>query len=251
MSFDLSGKTAFVTGATSGLGRQFALALSAAGAAVVISGRRMDRLEALAAEIRAKGGKAHPLTLDMTAVKDFATAIAAAEKALGPIWLLVNNSGVAVNKALLDHTEDDYDSTLDTNLKGVFFLAQEAARSMIAKGAGGRIVNIASIGALKVLGGTAAYCISKAGVAHMTKCMAVEWARYNINVNAICPGYIRTEMNSEFFDTAAGEKLISKFPRRRLGKDTDLNGLLLLLASDAGSFITGSVIVADEGQVLV
>lgn len=250
MSNDLSGKTAFVTGATSGLGRQFALALAAAGAAVAISGRRIERLEALAAEIRAMGGKAHPLALDMTDVTSFPAAIAAAEQALGPLWLLVNNSGIAVNKSILDHTEEDYDSTLDTNTKGVFFLAQAAARAMIAGGAGGRIVNIASIGALKVLGGTAAYCISKAGVAHMTKCMAVEWARYNINVNAICPGYIRTEMNDEFFSSPAGEKLIAKFPRRRLGKDTDLNALLLMLAGDGGNFITGSVIVADDGQVL-
>lgn len=250
MSFDLSGKVAFVTGATSGLGRQFALALAEAGAAVAISGRRLERLEVLAAEIRSRGGKACPLALDMTDVSSFAGAIAAAEQALGPLWLLVNNSGIAVNKSILDHTEEDYDSTLDTNTKGVFFLAQAAARTMIAGGAGGRIVNIASIGALKVLGGTSAYCISKAGVAHMTKCMAVEWARYNINVNAICPGYIRTEMNDEFFSSPAGEKLISRFPRRRLGKDTDLNALLLMLASDGGNFITGSVIVADDAQML-
>lgn len=251
MSFDLSGKTAFVTGATSGLGRQFALALAGAGASVVISGRRMDRLEALATEIRALGGKAEPLQLDMTDVAAFPDAVARAEQALGPIWLLVNNSGMAVSKSALDHTEADYDSLMDTNVKGVFFLAQAVARAMIAHGSGGRIVNIASIGALKVLGGTSGYCISKAAVAHMTKCLALEWARHDINVNAICPGYIRTEINDEFFSSPAGERLISKFPRRRLGKDTDLNGLLLLLASDQGAFITGSVMVADDGQVLV
>lgn len=250
MSFDLSGKVAFVTGATSGLGRQFALALAGAGAAVVISGRRLERLEALAAEIRSRGGKAHPLALDMTVPARFPDAVAAAEAALGPIWLLVNNSGVTVGKSILDHTEEDYDGLMDTNVKGVFFLAQAVARAMIARGSGGRIVNIASIGALKVLGGTAVYCTSKAAVAHMTKCMALEWARHDINVNAICPGYIRTELNDDFFSSPAGEKLVAKFPRRRLGKDTDLNGLLLLLASEEAAFITGSVIVADDGQVL-
>ncbi|MDA5194059.1 SDR family NAD(P)-dependent oxidoreductase [Govanella unica] len=250
MSFDLSGKTAFVTGATSGLGRQFARVLSAAGAAVVISGRRMDRLEALAAEIRAAGGRAHPLQLDMMDVASFPAAIEAAEQALGPIWILVNNSGVAVNKSILDHTEEDYDGLMDTNVKGVYFLAQAAARSMIAKGDGGRIINIASIGALKVLGGTSVYCVSKAAVAHMTKCMALEWARFDINVNAICPGYIRTEMNDAFFNSPAGEKLINRFPRRRLGKEDDLDGLLLLLASRESSYITGAVMTADDGQVL-
>ncbi len=249
MSFDLRGKTAFVTGATSGIGREFAMALAAAGAAVAVVGRREDRLASLVRDIEAQGGRALAIPLDVNDLKSLGPAIALAEEKLGPLWLLVNNSGVAVTKSALDHTEDDYDQVLNTNLKAPFFLAQAAAKAMIRQG-GGRIVNIASIGAMKVLGGTSTYCISKAGIAHMTRCMALEWAQHNINVNAICPGYVRTEMTEDFFNTAAGGRLMAKFPRKSIGEPDDLNGLLLLLASDQGSFITGSLMVADGGQIL-
>lgn len=250
MSFNLSGKTAFVTGATSGLGRQFALALSKAGASVAAVGRRRDRLDKLVDEIQDLGGHAHAVTLDVTDLNAIPAAFDAAEQALGPLWVLVNNSGVTTTKSILDHTPDDYDSIMGTNVKAAYFVAQEAARRMIGHG-GGRIINIASIGAFKALGYTSVYCMSKAAVAHMTRCMALEWARSNINVNAICPGYIRTELNDSFFSTPAGEKMISRQLRRRLGSDTDLNGLLLLLASDEPSrFITGSLMTADDGQSL-
>lgn len=250
MSFDLSGKTVFVTGATSGLGRQFALALSKAGAAVAVAARRRDRLDALVEEIRAAGGRAHAVVLDVTDLAAHQPAIAEAEEALGPLWALVNNSGVSNTKAVVDQTPEDYDFIMDTNVKAAFFLAQAAAKGMIERG-GGRIVNIASIGAFKALGYTSIYCMSKAAIAHMTRCMALEWARSNVNVNAICPGYIRTELNDEFFSSPAGEKMISRLPRRRLGQNTDLNGLLLLLTSDEESrFITGSLMTADDGQSL-
>lgn len=250
MSFDLTDKVVFVTGATSGLGRQFALALSKAGAAVALAARRRDRLDALVEEIRAAGGRAHAVVLDVTDLAAHEAAIAEAEEALGPIWALVNNSGVSNTKAVMDQTPEDYDFIMDTNVKAAYFLAQAAAKGMIARG-GGRIVNIASIGAFKALGYTSIYCISKAAIAHMTRCMALEWARNNINVNAICPGYVRTELNDEFFSSPAGEKMISRLPRRRLGQNTDLNGLLLLLTSDEESrFITGSLMTADDGQSL-
>lgn len=250
MSFDLSGKVVFVTGATSGLGRQFALALADAGAAVAVAGRRRERLDALVAEIEGKGGRAHAVALDVTDLSAHAGAIAEAEDALGPLWALVNNSGVSNTRGVLDQTAEDYDFIMNTNVKAAYFLSQAAARGMIERG-GGRIVNIASIGAFKPLGYTSIYCMSKAAVAHMTRCMALEWARHNVNVNAICPGYIRTELNDEFFSSPAGEKMISRLPRRRLGETTDLNGLLLLLVSDAESrFITGSLMTADDGQSL-
>lgn len=250
MNFDLSGKTAFVTGATSGLGREFALALAKAGASVAAVARRRDRLEKLVDEIHDLGGKAHAVTLDVTDLNAIPAAFHETEQVLGPLWLLVNNSGVTLTKSILDHTPDDYDSIMGTNVKAAYFVAQEAARRLIGNG-GGRIINIASMGAFKALGYASVYSLSKAAVAHMTRCMALEWARYNINVNAICPGYIRTELNDDFFNSPAGEKMISRQLRRRLGNNTDLNGLLLLLASDEPSrFITGSLMTADDGQSL-
>lgn len=250
MTQNLSNKVAFVTGATSGLGRQFARALAQAGAAVAISGHRQDRLDALKSEIEATGGKAHAIPMDVTDISKFDHAIAHAEEALGPIWVLVNNSGVAVSKMIMNHTPEDYDHTMNVNVKAPYFLAQAAARAMIRNGNGGRIINIASIAAMKALVGNSAYCISKAATAHMTRCMALEWAKYNINVNAICPGYIRTEINDAFFSSEVGERKIAQLPKKRIGEDTDLNGLLLLLASEDNSFITGSLMVADDGQLL-
>ncbi len=248
--YGLKGKVAFVTGATSGLGRQFSLALARAGASVVISGRRRQRLDALAGEIEALGVEALALPLnvnDTAAVRD---AVVEAERQLGPIWVLVNNSGVALTKKIVDITPEDYDRVLDTNLKAGFFLAQTVARHMIDGKREGRIINIASIGGMKPLGQGSIYSMSKAGVIQMTKSMALEWARYGINVNAICPGYIRTEMNSDWFDSDMGQRQMQNYPRKRIGADTDLNGLLLLLASEGSGFITGSAMVADDGQLL-
>ena len=249
-NFDLTGRVCFVTGTTSGLGRQFALCLAGAGAKVVISGRRTERLAALKDDIEAMGGTAYPIAFDVTDLGACRAAVAEAEEQVGPIWCLVNNSGITIMKPAQNHTDEDYDAVMDTNLRAPFVLAQEVGKRMIDRGQGGRIINIASMAALTELKGGVTYCMSKSAAAMMAQVMALEWARYGIKVNAICPGYIRTEINSAYFDSDAGQTEINGWPTRRLGTDTDLNGLLLLLASDAGDFISGSAIKIDDGQSL-
>lgn len=250
MEFDLRGRVAFVTGATSGLGRHFAKVLSGAGAAVAISGRRADRLAELRQEIEAAGGKCAEVALDVTDAAQIAPAFNKAEATLGPIDILVNNAGMSVNGPIADISVADFDAVMSTNLRAPFLMAQEIGRRMIARGKGGRIVNISSITAFRVLQGSAPYCISKAGVAMMTQCLAREWARYDINVNAICPGFIETELNSAWFETAKGKAQIQSFPKRRLQQAEDLDGMLLLLASDASKAITGALLNVDEAQSL-
>lgn len=250
MQFDLTGRVAFVTGATSGLGRRFAMVLAQAGAAVAIAGRRVERLEALKAELEAAGGKSVAVPLDVTDAGALSRAMDAAEAALGPIDILVNNAGMNVQAMAVDTGPVEFDAVMNTNLRGPFLLATEAGRRMIARGKGGRIINIASIGAFRVLPGLATYCMSKAGVAMMTQCLACEWARHNINVNAICPGYIETELNADWFASEGGQKQVKSFPRRRLAQEQDLDGMLLLLASDASSAITGSLMTVDDAQSL-
>ncbi len=248
--FDLTGRLCVVTGATSGLGWQFALCLAQAGAEVVITGRRAERLDLLAREITTNGGTAHALPLDVNEYDAVTGAIRHIEEDIGPIWCLVNNSGVVISGRAENHSEADYDSVLDTNLKAPFHLCQEVGRYMIERGKGGRIVNISSMGAYTELKGSITYCMSKAGVSAMTRGLALEWARHGIRINAICPGYIKTELNADYFDSEAGLKEISSWPARRIGKDTDLNGLLLLLASDESDFMNGSLVEADDGQPL-
>ncbi len=250
MEFDLSGRTAFVTGATSGLGRRFARVLAQAGADVAIAGRRAERLVDLKAEIESLGRKCAAVPLDVTDVSAIPRAFDVAEGALGPIQVLVNNAGMSREGKAVDVVPADFDAVMDTNLRAPFFMASEAARRMIARGAGGRIINIASIGAFRVLPGLATYCMSKAGLAMMTQCLAREWARHDINVNAICPGYIETEINSDWFKTEGGQKQIKSFPKRRLAQEGDLDGVLLLLASDASRAITGSLMTVDDAQSL-
>jgi NAD(P)-dependent dehydrogenase (short-subunit alcohol dehydrogenase family) len=255
---NLEGKIALVTGASSGLGNRFARVLSKAGATVVLAARRMDRLKELRAEIEADGGEAHVVLLDVTDVGSIESAVAHAESAAGPIDILVNNSGVANTQRLIDVTPEDYDFVMRTNTEGAFFVAQAVAKRMIGRAIANeesgnpeqsaRIVNIASVGGLRVLPQIGVYCMSKAAVIHMTRAMAVEWGRYGINVNAICPGYIRTEINEAQFDSDAGQKLLQKLPRRRVGDPSDLDGLLLILAADESRFINGSIITADDGQ---
>ena len=255
-SFDLTGKTAFVTGASSGLGARFARVLAANGAQVVLASRRVERLKELRAEIEADGGAAHVVALDVTSPDSIRAAVAHAETEAGPIDILVNNSGVTTTQRLVDVTPEDYDFVFGTNTRGAFFVAQEVAKRMIARARGSandasprqaRIINIASMAGLKVLAQIGIYCMSKAAVVQMTKAMALEWGRFNINVNAICPGYIVTELNEEHWQTEAGQKLVQLMPRRRLGKPEDLDGLLLLLAHDQSRFINGAVIAADDG----
>jgi NAD(P)-dependent dehydrogenase (short-subunit alcohol dehydrogenase family) len=250
MSTDLKGKTAFVTGATSGLGRRFAGILAAAGANVAIAGRRADRLQTLKDEIEASGGRCAAIALDVTDAKRIPIALDEAEAALGPIDILVNNAGMNSFGMVVDLADEGFDAVMNTNLRGPIFLARETGKRMIARKRGGRIINIASIGTFKVLPGLTAYCISKAAIGMMTKCLAREWARHQISVNAICPGYIETELNSEWFESDGGKAQIKSFPRKRLAEEKDLDGMLLLLASDKSSAITGSLVTIDDGQSL-
>ena len=254
-SIDLSGRVALVTGASSGLGTQFAKTLSRAGCAVVLAGRRVERLKTLRAEIEAGGGDAHVVELDVTDLASIKAAVAHAETEMGTIDILINNSGVSTTQKLVDVTEEDYDFVFDTNTKGAFFVAQEVGKRMLAraKGAapgtftGGRIVNIASMAGLRVLSQIGVYCMSKAAVIHMTRAMALEWGRWGINVNAICPGYIDTEINHHHWQTEQGKKLVDMLPRKRVGQPQDLDTTLLMLVANESHFINGAVIQADDG----
>jgi len=244
--FDLGGKVALVTGASSGLGSHFAHCLGEAGASVVIAARRADRLQALQAELTAKGVTATSVDLDVQS----ADSVAAALEAAGPLDIVVNNAGISIVKPALDMPEKDWDAVVDTNLRGAWLVAQGAAKRWVTEKRAGSIVNIASILGLRTIGQVAPYNASKAGLIHLTQALAMEWARYRIRVNAICPGYIETEMNSAFWKTPGGQKLIDRIPQRRIGQPEHLDGALLLLASEAGDFMTGSVITVDGGHVV-
>ncbi len=254
-SIDLSGRVAFITGASGGLGAQFARTLSQAGAAVVLASRRVEKLKDLRAQIEAQGGDAHVLPLDVTSLDSIKSAVAHAETEVGAIDILVNNSGVSTTQRVQDVSEEDYDFIFNTNVKGAFFVAQEVGKRMLARARGaapgtyigGRIINIASTAGLRVLPQIGAYCMSKAAVIQMTKVLAMEWGRFGINVNAICPGYIDTELNHHHWQTEQGQKLISMLPRKRVGQPQDLDGLLLLLASGQSHFINGAIVAADDG----
>jgi NAD(P)-dependent dehydrogenase (short-subunit alcohol dehydrogenase family) len=254
-SIDLSGRVAMITGASSGLGAQFAKALASAGAGVVLAARRVERLKTLRAEIEAADGDAHVVGLDVTSIESIRAAVAHAETEMGTIDILVNNSGVSTTQKLTDVSAEDYDYVMNTNTRGAFFVAQEVAKRMIArsKGAapgtftGGRIVNIASMAGLRVLSQIGVYAMSKAAVVHMTRAMALEWGRYGINVNAMCPGYIDTEINHHHWQTEAGQKLVQMLPRKRLGKPSDLDSTLLMLCANESHFVNGAVIAADDG----
>jgi len=254
-SIDLSGRVAFITGASGGLGAQFAKTLSRAGAAVVLASRRVEKLKALRAEIEAGGGDAHVLALDVTDLDSVKAAVAHAETEVGSIDILINNSGVSTTQRIQDVEEADYDFIFNTNVKGAFFVAQEVGKRMLARArgaapgtyTGGRIVNIASMAGLKVLPQIGVYCMSKAAVVQMTRAMALERGRFGINVNAICPGYIDTEINHHHWQTEQGQKLIQMLPRKRVGQPQDLDALLVMLASGQSHFINGAVIAADDG----
>jgi NAD(P)-dependent dehydrogenase (short-subunit alcohol dehydrogenase family) len=248
--FSLDGKTALVTGASSGLGRHFARVLAGAGAKVALAARRLDRLRELENELRKSGGTAAAVTLDVTDSASIGAAFDAAEAALGPVTILVNNAGVPAGSYFLKMKEAEWRSVMDVNLDGVFRVGQEAARRMSKNGAGGSIINIASIAAFSVLKGIAPYSASKAAVVSLTKSMALELARDSIRVNALAPGYFSTELNDAFLASDAGQRLLSKVPVGRAGKLEELDGPLLLLASDAGVFMTGSVITVDGGHLL-
>ena len=250
VSFDLTNEAALVTGATSGFGAHFAEVLAAAGARVVATGRRVERLEALRAKITAAGGALEAVPLDVTRVESIRECVAAAEERVGPLGILVNNAGISIQSSAAKLSEADYDALMDTNVKGAFFMAQLVGNRMVERGLHGRIVNVASIGAFKALPGLVAYSMSKAALAMMTKGLAREWARHHVAVNAICPGYVTTELNDTWFASEAGQKQVAGFPRRRLGKEEDLDAVLLLLCSRHASFITGSLFTVDDGQLL-
>jgi NAD(P)-dependent dehydrogenase (short-subunit alcohol dehydrogenase family) len=247
-SFDLAGEVALVTGASSGIGRHLADLLAAAGAAVGLAARRVELLDDLAREIAAGGGRALPIACDVTRADSVAAAVAAAEDGLGPLSILVNNAGVVVSKPLFEHSEEDWDYVLDTNLKGAWLMAREFARHLVERRRPGRIVNISSVLASRTIGRVPAYCAAKAGLTHLSHVLAMELARYGICVNALAPGYVETDFNRAFFQTEAGKALIGRIPLKRLGQPQDLDGALLLLCSPAGAYITGAVIAVDGGH---
>ncbi len=248
--FDLTARVALVTGASSGLGARFAEVLAANGAAVALVARRADRLAALRERIEKAGGRAVAIGADVLDRKAMARAFDEAEKAFGTVTILVNNAGVAHSTRAVELSEEEWRRVLGTNLDAVFFTAQEAARRMLAAEAGGAIVNIASVLGLAVSKGTAAYAAAKAGVVQLTKTLGLELAFRGIRVNAIAPGWIVTDMNRDFLLSEHGAAIKREIPVGRFGEERDLDGALLLLASDAGRFIAGTTIVVDGGQVV-
>jgi len=250
MNLTLDGRVALVTGANGGLGAHFAETLAQAGAKVALCARRIDTLANVAARIRASGGAAQEVALDVTRRDSVVRAFEEAARRLGPVTVVVNNAGVAITKPLLDHSEEDWEQVIGVNLTGAWRVAQEAARHMVKNATGGSIVNIASILGLRVSSQVPSYVASKAALIHLTKAMALELARHKIRVNALAPGYIETGINREFFESEAGQAVVKRIPQRRIGSAGELDGALLLLASDAGSYATGSVFVLDGGQLV-
>lgn len=250
MALDMTGTVAVITGASGGLGAHFARLLAAQGAAVAVTARRVDKIQALAEEIVAGGGRAVALPLDVADAAAIGPALDQVQEALGPIGVLVNNAGIGGDGLALDISIEDFDATFAVNVRGTFFAAREAAKRMIAAKIEGRIVNIASIASHTVLPGLSAYCGSKAAVAMLTKSLAREWARRGIAVNALAPGYIETAINDAWWPTEGGQKQLKGFPRRRLMDASDLDEAFLLLAGPAASAITGSLITVDDGQSL-
>lgn len=237
--FSLEGRVALVTGASGGLGAHFATVLHEAGASVALGARRA---------IQATGERMMAVRLDVTDAASIAAALDAVEARFGVCDLLVNNAGIAATKAFLDHADADWDAVMGVDLRGAFVMAREAAKRMVAAKKPGAIVNIASIGGSRVIGSAASYTAAKAGLLHLTRQMAVELARHRIRVNALAPGYVETDINRDFFASEAGQATIKRIPQRRLGTVEDLTGPLLLLASEAGAHMTGSVVTVDGGH---
>ncbi|OCC23341.1 2-deoxy-D-gluconate 3-dehydrogenase [Croceicoccus estronivorus] len=246
-NFDLAGRIALVTGASSaGFGAHFAKVLAEAGAEIIVAARRLNLLEQVIGDIEARGGKAHAVVMDVT---DSASVNAAFEE-FGVPDIVVNNAGVARSATALEQSDSDFDLVMNTNLKGVWNVSTAAAKAMVAAERGGSVINIASITGIRNAGGITPYAVSKAGVIQMTKQLGLEWARYGIRVNALAPGYFTTDLNREFFETGSGQAMLKRIPQRRMGDLSDLDGPLLLLASDASRYMTGSIITVDGGHIL-
>lgn len=249
--FDLTGEVALVTGASSGLGRRFAEVLAGQGAKVVVAARRKERLDSLVEDIEKAGGTALAVSMDVTRQKDIAAAFDAAEKAFGPVTLLLNNAGLARSALITEQEPETWRAVMDTDLDAVLWVGREMARRLMAAEKPGTIINTASIAGYTVSKGLSAYHVAKAAVVQLTKVMALEFARFRIRVNAIAPGYILTEINENFLKSDRGQEMIKTIPMRRYGSEDELDGILLLLASSrASSFMTGSIVVADGGQLL-
>jgi len=249
-TFAMDGKVVLVTGASSGLGNHFARVLAAAGATVVVAARRVERLDALVGELAESGASALAVPLDVTSADGVAAALDTIEQALGPVTVLVNNAGVADSRYCLKVDEQSWDFVMDTNLKGAWRVAREVAGRCVAAGVPGSIVNIASILGLRVGFGESTYATSKAALVQLTRAMALELGPKNIRVNALCPGWFSTEMNADFLASEQGRAMVEKSPFRRAGRFEELDGPLLLLASDAGSFMTGAAIPVDGGHLV-
>lgn len=245
-SWALDGRLALVTGASSGLGARFAATLASVGAEVILTARREAELAAVADDIRASGGRCSTILLDVSDP----TSIGALGDVLKHVDILVNNAGLARQAFALEQSEADWDVVIDTNLKGMFLMAQATGRAMKARGKGGSIINIASIVGLRQAGGVLPYAVSKAGAIQLTKTLALEWARYEIRVNAIAPGYVHTDLNHDVWRSEVGRAVIKRIPQRRLGRPEDLDGPLLLLASDASAYMTGTVLTVDGGHLV-
>lgn len=251
MDVRLDGKVALITGASSGFGKHFARTMSTAGAAVAVAARREDRLAELVSEIEKAGGRALAVCMDVTDLASVDAGIARAVAAFGGLDILVNNAGVVKSGPFLEMSEDDWDFVVDTNLKAAVLVAQRAARAMVDGGRGGSIVNIASLLSTRVMPGVIAYGAAKAGLMRATETMAVELAKHGIRVNAIAPGYVETDLNREFLLSEMGQRMKKGIPQRRFGTAEDLDGVLMLLASDASAYMTGATVQVDGGHGLV
>lgn len=247
--FNLKGKVALVTGASGGLGDHFAETLGLAGANVIVAGRRIQPLQQLAARLTSLGIQAHAVAVDVTDAAAIKTCFDEAQAVFGVVDVAVCTAGSTIEKKSLAMSVDDWDQVLNVNLKGCWLVANEAARRLVQAGQSGSIINISSILGHRVAGNVLPYTVSKAGLEQMTRALALEWARYGIRVNALAPGYVETNLNREFFASDAGQALIKRIPQRRLGQVSDLDGALLLLASDASLYMTGSSIVIDGGHL--
>lgn len=247
---DLREKVALVTGASSGLGRHFARALGRQGMRVALAARRLDKLESAVAEIRADGGTALTVTLDVTDPDSVRAAVEATEQAFGPVQVLINNAGLSITKPVLDYSVDDWDATLNTNVRGPYLVAMQVARRLEANNLPGSIINVGSILGIRPAGHAAVYAASKAALLHLTRNMALELARARIRVNAIAPGFFSTDINRALWNTPAGDALIKRIPQRRLGEFEELDGAVVLLASDASRYMTGAVIPIDGGHLV-